>query len=125
MKTVGIGIAAISGNRIILQEAADVRAFRVDRSISILDPFGHSRGVVSVAAMDVEQGVIVTVDSVASTAPTACAGDTIVAVSQSVDSYDADHATLVAYLLCCVRRMDWHGASDAANDLRVLEASKR
>lgn len=36
-----------------------------------------------------------------------------------------DHATLVAYLLSAVRRKDWHAVSDAANDLRVLEASRR
>ena len=29
--------------------------------------------------------------------------------------------TLVKYLLSCVERRDWHGVSDAANDLRVLE----
>lgn len=33
-----------------------------------------------------------------------------------------DHAALVAYLLSAVRRKDWHAVSDAANDLRVLEA---
>jgi len=38
---------------------------------------------------------------------------------------DADHAALVAYLLSAVRRKDWHAVSDAANDLRVLEASRR
>lgn len=32
------------------------------------------------------------------------------------------HAILLAYLRSCVDRADWHGASDAANDLRVLEA---
>lgn len=29
---------------------------------------------------------------------------------------------LIAYLLSCVEREDWHAVSDAANDLRVLEA---
>lgn len=49
--------------------------------------------------------------------------DAISAVqSLAVDSYEADHAALVEYLQSCVRRFDWHGASDAANDLRVLEA---
>ena len=32
------------------------------------------------------------------------------------------HAVLKSYLLSCVERADWHGVSDAANDLRVLEA---
>ena len=35
-----------------------------------------------------------------------------------------DHAALVAYLLSAVRRADWHAVSDAANDLRVLEAKR-
>lgn len=34
------------------------------------------------------------------------------------------HAALVAYLLSAVRRKDWHAVSDAANDLRVLEAKE-
>ena len=29
---------------------------------------------------------------------------------------------LIAYLLAMVARGDWHAVSDAANDLRVLEA---
>lgn len=29
---------------------------------------------------------------------------------------------MINYLLLCVSRKDWHGVSDAANDLRVLEA---
>ena len=32
------------------------------------------------------------------------------------------HATLVAYLRAKIEEGDWHGVSDAANDLRVLEA---
>ncbi len=32
------------------------------------------------------------------------------------------HQTLIAYLLTKVEQRDWHGVSDAANDLRVLEA---
>lgn len=35
-----------------------------------------------------------------------------------------DRAVLVAYLLSAVRRSDWHAVSDAANDLRVLEARR-
>jgi hypothetical protein len=37
-------------------------------------------------------------------------------------TYDEKHATLVQYLLVKVQERDWHGVSDAANDLRVLEA---
>lgn len=34
----------------------------------------------------------------------------------------AKHKTLVTYLKMKVEEGDWHGVSDAANDLRVLEA---
>lgn len=37
-------------------------------------------------------------------------------------SYEERHAILVAYLRSKVEIGDWHGVSDAANDLRVLEA---
>lgn len=30
-------------------------------------------------------------------------------------------AVVMGYLESCYRRRDWHGVSDAANDLRVLE----
>jgi len=33
-----------------------------------------------------------------------------------------DKKIMVDYLLLCVDREDWHGVSDAANDIRVLEA---
>lgn len=34
------------------------------------------------------------------------------------------HAALIAYLKAKVEVHDWHGVSDAANDLRVLEAER-
>jgi len=37
-------------------------------------------------------------------------------------TYEEHHAVLVAYLKAKVEVGDWHGVSDAANDLRVLEA---
>lgn len=40
-------------------------------------------------------------------------------------SYAEHHATFVRYLLAKVARADWHGVSDAANDLRELEAEER
>lgn len=40
-------------------------------------------------------------------------------------TYAEHHATLVSYLLAKVARGDWHGVSDAANDLRELEAEQR
>lgn len=40
----------------------------------------------------------------------------------SRSSYLKARSTLIAYLLTKVKESDWHGVSDAANDLRVLEA---
>jgi hypothetical protein len=37
-------------------------------------------------------------------------------------TYDEQHAALVNDLKGKLEREDWHGVSDAANDLRVLEA---
>ena len=39
-------------------------------------------------------------------------------------TYEEHHKALVAYLLAKVETKDWHGVSDAANDLRVLEAEQ-
>ena len=38
------------------------------------------------------------------------------------DEYETNHDEYTKYLLLCVRLKDWHGVSDAANDLRVLDA---
>jgi len=38
--------------------------------------------------------------------------------------YQKNRAAYIEYLLMCVRLGDWHGVSDAANDLRVLEAKQ-
>ena len=38
--------------------------------------------------------------------------------------YEKNRAAYVEYLLMCVRLGDWHGVSDVANDLRVLEAKE-
>ena len=39
--------------------------------------------------------------------------------------YEKNRAAYIEYLLMCVRLGDWHGVSDAANDLRVLEAREK
>ena len=39
-------------------------------------------------------------------------------------TYEEHHRTLVEYLKAKVEMGDWHGVSDAANDLRVLEAQR-
>ena len=36
--------------------------------------------------------------------------------------YEINREEYIKYLLLCVRLKDWHGVSDAANDLRVLDA---
>lgn len=38
-------------------------------------------------------------------------------------SYEQQRQALIEYLKVKVEQCDWHGVSDAANDLRVLEAS--
>lgn len=35
-----------------------------------------------------------------------------------------DRETLIAYLYMKVRQEDWHGVSDAANDLREIDAKR-
>jgi len=43
---------------------------------------------------------------------------------QEKSYYEKNRAAYIEYLLMCVRLGDWHGVSDAANDLRVLEAKE-
>jgi hypothetical protein len=40
----------------------------------------------------------------------------------SKEDFEDCKKAYIKYLLMCVRLEDWHGVSDAANDLRVLEA---
>jgi len=50
----------------------------------------------------------------------------VACVSPNGRGYESDHrANLIRYLLDRVELGDWHAVSDAANDLRVLEASVR
>lgn len=39
--------------------------------------------------------------------------------------FESRHRTLMAYLLDKAQERDWHGVSDAANDLRCLEVEMR
>lgn len=39
-------------------------------------------------------------------------------------TYEQQHAVLIEDLKGKLIRQDWHGVSDAANDLRVLEAQR-
>ena len=40
-------------------------------------------------------------------------------------NYEEHRRILIEYLKAKVELADWHGVSDAANDLRVLEAQNR
>ena len=44
--------------------------------------------------------------------------------SQVMNTYSEHRKALINYLLAKVEQADWHGVSDAANDLRVLEAQQ-
>jgi hypothetical protein len=46
-------------------------------------------------------------------------------MGKDYDKHEVQHAFLLEYLLVMVARRDWHGVSDAANDLRVLEAEQK
>jgi hypothetical protein len=39
--------------------------------------------------------------------------------------YETQRAILMEYMQVMIARGDWHGVSDAANDLRVLEAEEK
>lgn len=41
---------------------------------------------------------------------------------KQMDEYHARRLTLIEYLHVKAAMFDWHGVSDAANDLRVMEA---
>jgi len=41
-----------------------------------------------------------------------------------MSTYEEDIKVLIDYLYMKAKQRDWHGVSDAANDLRVLEADK-
>jgi hypothetical protein len=43
-------------------------------------------------------------------------------MSKEYTTYLAARRKLIEYLLLKVGEADWHGVSDAANDLRVMEA---
>lgn len=39
--------------------------------------------------------------------------------------YETQRDILIEYMRVMIARSDWHGVSDAANDLRVLEAEEK
>jgi hypothetical protein len=42
---------------------------------------------------------------------------------KALDEWKLHKATLIAYMHEKIKMQDWHGVSDCANDLRVLEAT--
>jgi hypothetical protein len=41
------------------------------------------------------------------------------------EDYETQRLILIEYMRVMIARGDWHGVSDAANDLRVLEAEEK
>jgi hypothetical protein len=46
-------------------------------------------------------------------------------VDKEYTDYETQRDILLDYLQVMIARSDWHGVSDAANDLRVLEAEQK
>jgi hypothetical protein len=42
-----------------------------------------------------------------------------------MERFRNQRSALISYMQVMIQRNDWHGVSDAANDLRVLEAENR
>ena len=46
-------------------------------------------------------------------------------MNKDYSDYETQRAILMEYMQVMIARGDWHGVSDAANDLRVLEAEQK
>ena len=46
-------------------------------------------------------------------------------MGKDYSDYETQHAILMDYMQVMIARGDWHGVSDAANALRVLEAEEK
>jgi len=46
-------------------------------------------------------------------------------MNKDYTDYEIQRAILLEYMQVMIARGDWHGVSDAANDLRVLEAEEK
>ena len=57
-------------------------------------------------------------------APGGGSGGSVATVIRGTEDYKEKKKHLVKYLLMKVVEEDWHGVSDAANDIRVLEAKE-
>jgi hypothetical protein len=47
-----------------------------------------------------------------------------VVMTKDYSDYETQRAILLEYMQVMIARGDWHGVSDAANDIRVLEAER-
>jgi hypothetical protein len=45
--------------------------------------------------------------------------------NRDYEDYDTQRLILIEYMYVMIARRDWHGVSDVANDLRVLEAEEK
>ena len=46
-------------------------------------------------------------------------------MNKEYTDYETQREILIEYMRVMIARSDWHGVSDAANDLRVLEAEQK
>jgi len=46
-------------------------------------------------------------------------------MDSNYNDLDTQRLILIEYMRVMIAREDWHGVSDAANDLRVLEAEEK
>jgi len=117
-------VAAIHGNAIALLTNAEIaQDYKAGDTIRLAAPDGSLRyGSLGLTRVDAETGVLHCDADVTSAIVAGCQGDNV--CIEARDDLEDDHAALVTYLLSAVRRRDWHAVSDAANDLRVLEARR-
>jgi hypothetical protein len=45
--------------------------------------------------------------------------------NRDYEDYETQRLILIEYMRVMIARGDWHGVSDVANDLRVLEAEEK
>lgn len=105
------------GNIIRLSHIHDAKSAVALEHQDLLRP-----GQLIVSGVDPLSGHIYVDRPIREAIPAACHDD-YVFVQETPSEHALDHhAALVAYLLSAAQRQDWHAVSDAANDLRVLEA---
>lgn len=122
----GYSVKSIDGPTITFKSVAGLDGIRVGATICFLPDCTspHQRaGHLGVTAIDHETASLKCDAAILAAIPSATTDDYVAVIHN--DALEDDHAALTAYLLSAVRRRDWHAVSDAANDLRVLESSRR